>query len=30
LLLMFGGLSWQDGGALQNFIGGTLGAKYTW
>jgi hypothetical protein len=30
LLLMFGGLTWQDGGALQNFIGGTLGAKYTW
>ena len=30
LLLMFGGLSWQDGGALQNFFGGQLGAKYTW
>jgi hypothetical protein len=30
LLLMFGGLSWQDGGALQNFFGGQLGARYTW
>ena len=30
LLLMFGGLSWQDGGALKNFFGGQLGAKYTW
>jgi hypothetical protein len=30
LLLMFGGLSWQDGGALQDFFGGQLGAKYTW
>jgi hypothetical protein len=30
LLLMFGGITWQDGGPLQNFIGGALGAKYTW
>jgi hypothetical protein len=30
LLLMFGGLSWQNGGALENFVGATLGARYTW
>lgn len=30
LLLMFGGISWQNGGALENFFGGQLGARYTW
>jgi hypothetical protein len=30
LLLMYGALTWQDGGALQNFFGAQLGAKYTW
>jgi hypothetical protein len=30
LLLMYGEVTWQDGGALQNFTGVQLGAKYTW
>jgi hypothetical protein len=30
LLLFYGALTWQDGGALQNFFGAQLGAKYTW
>jgi hypothetical protein len=30
LLLMYGAVTWQDGGALQNFTGVQLGAKYTW
>jgi hypothetical protein len=30
LLLMYGAVTWQDGGALQNFFGAQLGAKYTW
>jgi hypothetical protein len=29
-LLWYGALTWQDGGALQNFFGAQLGAKYTW
>jgi hypothetical protein len=30
LLLMYGAVTRQDGGALQNFTGVQLGAKYTW
>lgn len=30
LLLFYGAVTWQDGGALQNFFGAQLGAKYTW
>jgi hypothetical protein len=30
LLLMYGSMTWQDGGALQHFFGAQLGAKYTW
>jgi hypothetical protein len=30
LLLMYGALTGQDGGVLQNFFGAQLGAKYTW
>jgi hypothetical protein len=30
LLLMYGALTWQDGGVLENFFGAQLGAKYTW
>jgi outer membrane autotransporter protein len=30
LLLWYGAVTWQDGGALQNFVGAQLGAKYTW
>jgi outer membrane autotransporter protein len=28
-LSVFGGLSWQDGGALSSFVGGQLGVRYT-
>ena len=30
LLLFYGALTWQDGGALQDFFGAQFGAKYTW
>jgi hypothetical protein len=30
LLLFYGAVTWQDGGALLNFFGAQLGAKYTW
>jgi outer membrane autotransporter protein len=29
-LSVFGGLNWQDGGALQSVIGGQIGVRYTW
>ena len=28
-LSIFGGLNWQDGGAMKDFIGGQLGVRYT-
>lgn len=28
-LSVYGGLNWQDGGALQSFVGGQLGLRYT-
>jgi hypothetical protein len=30
LLLIYGAVTWQNGGALQDFFGAQLGAKYTW
>jgi outer membrane autotransporter protein len=29
-LSIYGGLNWQDGGALQSFGGGQLGVRYNW
>jgi outer membrane autotransporter protein len=29
-LSVSGGLNWQDGGALQSFVGGQLGVRYSW
>ncbi|MDB6163911.1 MAG: hypothetical protein JWL98_1343 [Xanthomonadaceae bacterium] len=29
-LAVFGGLNWQDGGALKSFTGGQLGVRYSW
>ncbi|MEP6908646.1 MAG: autotransporter outer membrane beta-barrel domain-containing protein, partial [Pseudoxanthomonas sp.] len=29
-LSLFGGLNWQDGGALQSFVGGQIGLRYNW
>jgi outer membrane autotransporter protein len=29
-LSVFGGLNWQDGGALKSVVGGELGVRYTW
>jgi len=29
-LAVFGGLNWQDGGALKSFFGGQVGLRYTW
>jgi len=26
---VFGGLNWQDGGALKSFFGGQVGLRYT-
>jgi outer membrane autotransporter protein len=28
-LAVFGGLNWQDGGALKSFFGGQVGLRYT-
>ena len=30
LLSFFAGVNWQDGGALQNFLGGQIGIRYSW
>ena len=30
LLLIYGGVTWQDGGVLEDFFGAQFGAKYTW
>jgi len=29
-LAVFGGLNWQDGGAMKSFFGGQVGLRYTW
>jgi pertactin len=29
-LSVFGGLNWQDGGALKSFAGGQIGLRYSW
>ena len=29
-LALYGGLNWQDGGALKSFFGGQVGLRYTW
>ncbi len=29
-LSVFGGVNWQDGGALKGFVGGQIGLRYTW
>jgi outer membrane autotransporter protein len=29
-LALFGGVNWQDGGALKSFFGGQAGLRYTW
>jgi len=29
-LSVFGGVNWQDGGALKSFVGGQVGLHYTW
>lgn len=28
-LAVYGGVTWQDGGALEDFMGGHLGVRYT-
>ena len=27
---VFGGVNWQDGGALKSFTGGQVGIRYNW
>jgi outer membrane autotransporter protein len=29
-LSVFGGLNWQDGGALDSVVGGQVGVRYSW
>ncbi|MEO7068059.1 MAG: autotransporter outer membrane beta-barrel domain-containing protein [Rhodanobacter sp.] len=29
-LALYGGASWQDGGAMKSFFGGQVGVRYTW
>jgi outer membrane autotransporter protein len=29
-LSVFGGVSWQDGGALDSVVGGQVGVRYSW
>jgi outer membrane autotransporter protein len=29
-LEVFGGVNWQDGGALKSFAGGQVGLRYSW